>query len=155
MVKRGHRVNGPQASEGEGSMEHFSGLGEEPAALLSDAGLEPHRPNHPDLETEVAQSTAQVVIDGDGLRLQQLAMGQQHPKFLTTQRLHMHRAVKPNPHHLGDAARIVAVSLVNLRLQRRPHVPRLDTDRRQACFGQRTEQPLRQWPCSNPMRLKW
>ena len=31
---------------------------------LSDAGLEPHRPNHPDLETEVAQSTAQVVIDG-------------------------------------------------------------------------------------------
>src|SRR6478736_3416960 len=111
---------------------------------LSDAGLEPHRPNHPDLETEVAQSTAQVVIDGNRLRLQQLAMGQQHPKFLTTQRLHMHRAVKPNPHHLGDAARIVAVSLVNLRLQRRSHVPRLDTDYRQAHFGKRAEQPLRQ-----------
>ena len=30
----------------------------EPAALLSDAGLEPHRPNHPDLETEVAQSSS-------------------------------------------------------------------------------------------------
>ena len=39
-------------------MEHFAGLGEEPAALLSDAGLEPHRPNHPDLETEVAQSSS-------------------------------------------------------------------------------------------------
>jgi len=35
-------------------------------------------------------------------------------------------------HHLGHAARIVALSLVDLRLQRRPHVPRLDTDRRQA-----------------------
>jgi hypothetical protein len=31
----------------------------------------------------VAQSTAQVVLDGDGLRLQQLAMGQQHSQFLT------------------------------------------------------------------------
>ena len=40
-------------------------------------------PTMPDLETEVAQSAAQVVLDGDGLRLQQLAMGQQHPQFLT------------------------------------------------------------------------
>ena len=44
---------------------------------LPDASLEPRRPNHADLEAEVAQSTAQVVIDGDRLRLQQLAMGQQ------------------------------------------------------------------------------
>ena len=35
------------------------------------------------LETEVTQSTAQVVVDGNGLRLQQLTMGQQHPQFLT------------------------------------------------------------------------
>jgi hypothetical protein len=48
--------------------------------------------------------------------LQQLAVGQQHPQFLAAQRLHMHRAVKPNPHHLCYAARIVAVCLVNLRL---------------------------------------
>ena len=52
--------------------------------------------------------------------------------------------VKPNPHHLGHAARIVAVSLVKLRLQRCSHVPRLDTDYRQAHFGKRAEQPLRQ-----------
>ena len=37
---------------------------------------------YPNLEAEVTQSTAQVVLDGDGLRLQQLAMGQQHPQFL-------------------------------------------------------------------------
>src|SRR6476659_9955640 len=81
-------------------------------------------------------------------------MGQQHPKFLTTQRLHMHWAVKPNPHHLGDAARIVAVSLVNLRLQRRSHVPRLDTDYRQAHFGKRAEQPLRQRSSFQPNSLE-
>jgi hypothetical protein len=28
------------------------------------------------------------------------AMAQQHPQFLAAQRLHMHRAVKPNPHYL-------------------------------------------------------
>src|SRR5712672_1201033 len=40
------------------------------------------------------------------------------------------------------AARIVAVGLVDLRLQHRPHVPRLDTDHWQACFGKRAEKPL-------------
>src|SRR6476469_1120146 len=63
----------------------------------------------------------------------------------------MHRAVKPNPHHLGDAARIVAVSLVNLRLQRRSHVPRLDADHWQACFGESTEQP---WSSFQPNSLE-
>src|SRR6188472_1384032 len=59
----------------------------------------------------------------------------------------MNGTIESRSHHLRDATRIVAVRLIDLRLQRRPHVPRLDTDRRQACFGQRTEQPLRQWPC--------
>ena len=58
----------------------------------------------------------------------------------------MHRAVKPHPHHLRDAARIVAVRLVDLCLQHRLHVPRLNTDHRQLCFGQSAEQPLRKWP---------
>jgi hypothetical protein len=73
---------------------------------------------------------AQVVLDGDRLRLRQLAMGQQHPQLLAAQRLHMHRTVKPHPHHLRDAARIVAVGHVDLRLQHRLHVPRLHTDHR-------------------------
>src|SRR5450830_683721 len=34
------------------------------------------------LKAEVTQSTAQVVVYSDGLRLQQLAMRQQHPQFL-------------------------------------------------------------------------
>src|SRR5271163_2187549 len=58
----------------------------------------------------------------------------------------MYRAVKPHPHHLCHATRIVAVSLVDLRLQHRPHVPRLDADHWQGCFGERAEQPLRQRP---------
>ena len=63
-------------------------------------------------------------------------MGQRHPQFLTAERLHMRRAIQSRPHHLRHAARIVAVGLIDLRLQRR-FVPRLDTDRRLICFGKR------------------
>src|SRR5580692_5922177 len=56
----------------------------------------------------------------------------------------MHRAIKPDPHHLRHAACIVAVGLVNLRLQHRPHVPRLDTDHWQARLGESAVKPLRQ-----------
>src|ERR1700740_1270289 len=56
----------------------------------------------------------------------------------------MYRAVKPHPHHLCHATRIVAVGLVDLSLQHRPHVPRLNADHWQARFGERAEQPLRQ-----------
>src|ERR1700746_2602501 len=64
----------------------------------------------------------------------------------------MHWAIKSRSHHLRDAAGIVAVGLVDLRLQHRPHVPCLDTDHRQASFCKRAEQPLRQRPSfqSNP-----
>jgi hypothetical protein len=41
------------------------------------------RPDRADLETEVAQGGTQVVLNGNGLRLKQLAMGQQHPKLIT------------------------------------------------------------------------
>jgi hypothetical protein len=40
-------------------------------------------------------------------------MGQQHPQFLTAERLYMHRTVKARPHHLRDAPRIVAIRLVD------------------------------------------
>jgi hypothetical protein len=38
-------------------------------------------PTTPHLEAEVAQGGTQVVLDGNGLRLKQLAMAQQHPKM--------------------------------------------------------------------------
>ena len=41
------------------------------------------RPHHAYLETVVAQGGAQIVLNSDGLRLHQLAMGQQHPLLLT------------------------------------------------------------------------
>jgi hypothetical protein len=44
----------------------------------------------------------------------------------------MDGTIKPGPHHLRDATRIVAVRLVDLHLQRRPHMSRLNTDHRQA-----------------------
>src|SRR6516165_4835084 len=58
----------------------------------------------------------------------------------------MHRMVKPHPHHLRHTASVIAVGLVDLRFQHGPHVPRLDTDHQQACFGESAEQPLRQRP---------
>src|SRR5262249_10984452 len=65
----------------------------------------------------------------------------------------MNRAIKP-----ASSARyrgIIAVRLVDLRLQYRSHVPRLDTNHRQAGFRQRTEQPLRQRSSlqSNPLEV--
>jgi hypothetical protein len=50
-------------------LDQYSQVGKVLDQLL-DAGLELHRSHHAHLETEVAQSTAQVVLDGDGLRLQ-------------------------------------------------------------------------------------
>src|SRR6266516_1846174 len=81
-------------------------------------------------------------------------MCQQHPQFLTAYRLHMHRTIKPRPHHLRYAARIVAVRLVDLRLQHRLHVPRLNADHRQARFGENAVKPLRQRPSFQPNTLE-
>src|SRR5262249_2463446 len=50
---------------------------------LPNTRLELHRPRAAHLKAEVAQGGTEVVLDGDGLRLKQLAMGQQHPKLLT------------------------------------------------------------------------
>jgi len=44
-------------------------------------------------------------------------MGQQHPQFLAAQRLYMDRSVKPHPHHLRNAAGIIAIGLVDLCLR--------------------------------------
>jgi hypothetical protein len=38
------------------------------------------------------------------------------------------RSIKSHPHHLGYAAGVVAVGLIDLSLQYCPHVPRLNTD---------------------------
>src|SRR5262245_8261902 len=67
---------------------------------------------------------------------------------------YMHRTIKPRPHHLRYAARIVAVRLVDLRLQHRLHVPRLNADHRQSCFGESAEQPLRQRSSFQPNSLE-
>src|SRR3974390_2796091 len=67
----------------------------------------------------------------------------------------MHWTIKSRSHHLRDPACIVAVRLVDLRLQYRPHVPRLNTDHRQAHFGESAKKPLRQRPGfqSNPFEV--
>src|SRR6266566_3805907 len=66
----------------------------------------------------------------------------------------MHRAIKPGPHHLRYAARIVAVGLVDLRPQHRPHMSRLNTDHWQARFGENAVKPLRQRSSFQPNSLE-
>src|SRR5262245_21052658 len=56
----------------------------------------------------------------------------------------MHRSIEPHPHHLRYAACIIAICLVDLCLQHRPHVPRLNANHRQARFGENAVKPLRQ-----------
>src|SRR3974390_2533008 len=73
-------------------------------------------------------------------------MGQQHPQLLAAYRLHMHWPIQPRPHHLRHAAGIIAISLVDLSLQRCARVPRLYANSGHARLGQSAEQPLRQWP---------
>src|SRR5205809_6461377 len=81
-------------------------------------------------------------------------MGHEHSKLLAAQRLHMHRSIKPGPHHLCYAARIVAVRLVDLCLQHGPHVSRLNTHHWQARFGENAVKPLRQRSSFQPNSLE-
>jgi hypothetical protein len=82
--------------------------------------------------------------NGQHATMQNADLFAQRPQLLAAECLHMHWSIKPHPHHLRDTAGIVAVRLVDLCLQYRPHMPRLNTDHRQVGFGKRTEQPLRQ-----------
>src|SRR4029453_15658709 len=66
----------------------------------------------------------------------------------------MHRSIKPHAHHLCYAARIVAVCLVDLRLQHGPHMSRLNTNHWQACFGENAVKPLRQRSSFQPNSLE-
>jgi hypothetical protein len=67
----------------------------------------------------------------------------------------MYRTVNSHPHHLRHATGIIPVSLVDLCLQHRSHVPRLNADHRQVCFTKCAEQPLRQRSSfqSNPLEV--
>ena len=56
----------------------------------------------------------------------------------------MNRPEQVDAHHLSDAASIVAVGLVHLRLQERLGVARLDADDREPGRGQPAVEPLRQ-----------
>src|SRR5262249_52399955 len=69
-------------------------------------------------------------------------------------RLHMHRSIEARPHHLRYATRIIAVCLIDPRLQHGLHVPRLNTDHGQARFGENAVKPLRQRSSFQPNSLE-
>ena len=104
------------------------------------------RSDHTDLQPEVAQKTTDIVLDGDSLFLQTACGPSERAALLARQRLHMHGREQIDPHHLRDAARVVAIAFVDLRLQERFRMPRLDADDRQSGLRQPLEKPLRQRP---------
>src|SRR5262249_20814390 len=70
---------------------------------LTNSSLELDRAHHANLEAEIAQRATQMVLDIERLGLQKLPTGQQHAALLAGQRLHMHRSVQANTHHLCNA----------------------------------------------------
>jgi putative ABC transport system substrate-binding protein len=66
----------------------------------------------------------------------------------------MHWPIKSHTYYLRYAACVIAVCLIDLCLQRRPHVPRLNADHRQARFGENAVKPLRQRSGFQPNSLE-
>jgi hypothetical protein len=62
----------------------------------------------------------------------------EHYKIGNIDAAHLMRGsnLKPHPHHLCNAARIVTVRLVDLRRQHSPHMSRLNINHWQARFGE-------------------
>ena len=104
------------------------------------------RRRRPHLQPEAAQHPAQAHLHVKPLALQQLARRQQRPRLLRRNRLAVHRPEPAQPHQLRDPARVLAVRLHRHRLERRPHMPRLQQHGRQPGRVQRREQPLRPRP---------
>jgi hypothetical protein len=95
---------------------------------FQDALLESDRANHADFQSEVAQKSADIVLDRESLFLQQLARREQRSSILALERLHMHWPEQVDPHHLGDAARVIAIALVHLRLEESLCMPRFNAE---------------------------
>lgn len=111
------------------------------AGQIPDAFLELSSANDANLQTKIAQQPTDIILDRNGLLLQQFSCSQQNAPLLACQRFDVDRSEQIDAHHLCDAASVISVSLVNLRLQERLSVPCLNADRRQAGFRQTTEQP--------------
>src|SRR5215472_1889706 len=135
----------------EQRLDQYGQLGEVIDELF-DPRVKLDRPDHAHLETEVAQGGAQVVLNGDGFRLQQPAVGQQHPQFLAAQRLYMDGTIKPicampraslRSVLLTCAFNAARICRVSTQITGKPASARVLNSH---CDS---------GPASNPIRLKW
>jgi hypothetical protein len=111
---------------------------------FANALLELSGSDRTDLEAEVAQQATHVVLERDGLFLQQLSRRQKRPMLLTGQGLDVDLPEQVDAHHLRYAACIIPISLINLRFQKSLGMPGLDANHRQAGIRESAVQPLRQ-----------
>ena len=75
---------------------------------LTNSRLELNRAHQANLEAEIAQRAPQIVLNVERLGLQKLPNWSAACDGSAGQRLHMHRLVQANTHHLCNAARIIA-----------------------------------------------
>src|SRR3974390_3087559 len=113
MVKRGHRGSGLKHQKEKRSMDHFAGL---------DVSVN---------ETSIC------IVDGAGRIVRETKVASEPEALLAV--------LKNAAYHFErvglEAGPLSPVCLVDLRLQHRFHMPRFDTDHRQACLGESAEQP--------------
>src|SRR5260370_30633082 len=83
-------------------------------------------------ETDVLEQAGNLVLEIALDLDQQSSARQQRPNRVAIEVLDAHLLKPAGLHDAGDAGRIVAVTLIDLHLEYRPGMARVDTDHRQA-----------------------
>src|SRR5258705_3461842 len=131
--------------------DHGNQLG----AIL-DQFLRPHRKDielgTADHETDVLEQATDLVLEIALDLDQQRPARQQRPNRVAIEALDAHLLKPAGLHDAGDAGRIVAVTLIDLHLEYRSGMARVDTDHRQAKLFELAPQPCGRRSVSRPTR---
>src|SRR4051812_28537869 len=124
--------------------------GGRPSDQLPDPPLQPALSDRAAPEDAAAQQAADAELDVAQLAQQQSAPGEQGSDLLRRHRLVMHRAIPAHPQQLGDAARVLAVSLHRHGRERRLDLAGLEQHGLEPRSGQARMQPLAERPSLEP-----
>src|SRR5262249_50971688 len=103
-----------------------------------------------DHETDVLEQSADLVLEITLDLDQQRLARQQRPNRVAIEVLDAHLLKPAGLHDAGDAGRIVAITLIDLHLEYRLGVTRVDTDHRQAKLFELGPQPCGRRSCLKP-----
>src|SRR5215813_9321431 len=127
---------------------------------ILDQFLGPHRKDielgTADHETDVLEQATDLVLEIALDLDQQRPARQQRPNRVALEALDAHLLKPAGLHDAGDAGRIAAVTLIDLHLEYRSGMARVDTDHRQAKLFELAPQPCGRRSCleSDPYRSR-